>query len=73
MDWTNGPVKNVARLPLVGGQWRSNTAGGYDLVVVTNEYAPEIPIGDAPEPLVWKPSTVPDPAAGGLPGAQAGR
>jgi len=54
IDWRTGPVKNVAKLPLVGGQWRSNASGGYDLVVVTNTYAPAIPTGGEPEPIVWK-------------------
>ncbi|MBO9577734.1 MAG: ABC transporter substrate-binding protein [Microbacteriaceae bacterium] len=53
VDWTSGPVPNVAKTPLVGGQWRSNDAGGYDLVVVANQNAPEIPTGGTPEPIQW--------------------
>jgi branched-chain amino acid transport system substrate-binding protein len=40
------PVKNACRTPLVGGQWRAQ--GGpfkYDLIVVENELAKEIPVG----------------------------
>lgn len=54
LDWTTGPVKNVARLPLTGGQWRSGSGGTPELVVVTNRYAPEIPTGGSPEPIAWR-------------------
>jgi branched-chain amino acid transport system substrate-binding protein len=43
--WGNGPVKNVAKTPLVGGQWRL-TAGGrfkYDLLITDNSGASFIP------------------------------
>ena len=46
------PVKNACRTPLVGGQWRAR--GGpfkYDLVVVENELAKEIPVGGDIKPL----------------------
>ena len=26
VDWTSGPVPNVAKTPLVGGQWRGTAA-----------------------------------------------
>ena len=35
--------KNVAKTPLVGGQWRLLDNGKYDLVVVDNQTAPTIP------------------------------
>jgi branched-chain amino acid transport system substrate-binding protein len=35
VDWTSGPVPNVAKTPLTGGQWRRK-AGKYDLVIVSN-------------------------------------
>ncbi|WP_312412764.1 ABC transporter substrate-binding protein [Shinella sp.] len=35
--------KNVAKTPLVGGQWRLKDGGGYDLVIVDNQTAPNIP------------------------------
>ena len=41
--WGNGPVKNVAKTPLVGGQWVKGSKYKYDLVVVNNETAPSIP------------------------------
>jgi branched-chain amino acid transport system substrate-binding protein len=37
--------KNVAKTPLVGGQWRLNASGKYDLVIVDNTTAPAIPTG----------------------------
>jgi len=46
LDWSAGPVKNVAKTPLVGGQWRRNANGQYDLVVVDNSIAPMIPAQD---------------------------
>src|SRR3546814_3541774 len=38
--WGKGPVKNVAKTPLVGGQWRQGGAFKYDLVITSNETAP---------------------------------
>ncbi len=39
-----GPFKNVSKTPLVGGQWRRGGKYKYDLVVVTNKAAPNIPV-----------------------------
>lgn len=53
IDWSNGPMKNVAKTPLVGGQWR-RTPGGpfkYDLVVTSNVTAPGIPKAGSMQPL----------------------
>jgi branched-chain amino acid transport system substrate-binding protein len=36
-------AKNVAKTPLVGGQWRLQSGGGYDLVITDNKTAPNIP------------------------------
>lgn len=43
--------KNVAKTPLVGGQWRLKDGGGYDLVVVDNKTAPNIPTGGTMEAI----------------------
>jgi branched-chain amino acid transport system substrate-binding protein len=43
--WSGGPVKNVAKTPLVGGQWRLGGSFKYDLVITSNETAPQIPVG----------------------------
>ncbi|HEY1721188.1 MAG TPA: ABC transporter substrate-binding protein [Magnetospirillaceae bacterium] len=40
-----GPFKNVSKTPLVGGQWRLGGKYKYDLVVVENKGAPNIPTG----------------------------
>lgn len=63
LDWTAGPMPNVARTPVVGGQWRPGTVTAYDLVVVSNGQAPGIPAGGRVEPL---------PAAGPRSGDGAG-
>lgn len=45
VDWANSPIANVSKTPLVGGQWRLSKDGphAYDLVITTNNSAPEIP------------------------------
>jgi branched-chain amino acid transport system substrate-binding protein len=49
--WSGGPVKNVAKTPLVGGQWRKGGNFAYDLVITMNDTAPTIPAGGTMEPL----------------------
>ncbi|PZO79511.1 MAG: ABC transporter substrate-binding protein [Mesorhizobium amorphae] len=44
-------AKNVAKTPLVGGQWRLKDGGGYDLVIVDNKTAPQIPTGGQMEAI----------------------
>jgi|TARA_B110000263_G_C15312224_1_gene514295 branched-chain amino acid transport system substrate-binding protein len=45
INWSKGPVKNVAKTPLVAGQWRLvNDKYKYDLVITYNGMAPEIPL-----------------------------
>ena len=43
-------AKNVAKTPLVGGQWRLKD-GKYDIVIIDNQTAPEIPAGGKMEPI----------------------
>jgi branched-chain amino acid transport system substrate-binding protein len=43
VSWKGGPVKNVGRTPLVGGQWVKGKKNKYDFIVVNNETAPGIP------------------------------
>ncbi len=38
-----GPFKNVSKTPLVGGQWSKGAKYPFDLLVVSNTLAPEIP------------------------------
>jgi branched-chain amino acid transport system substrate-binding protein len=42
---------NVCKTPLVGGQWRRKDDGTFDLVVVDNTTAPDIPTGGKMEAL----------------------
>ncbi|SEW40947.1 branched-chain amino acid transport system substrate-binding protein [Cognatiyoonia koreensis] len=44
-------VQNVAKTPLVGGQWRMKDGGGYDLVIVDNSDHPNIPTGGTMEEI----------------------
>ncbi len=45
-------ARNIAKTPLVGGQWRLTKAGTYDLVVVDNQTAPMIPTGGNMEAII---------------------
>jgi len=47
--WGSGPVRNVAKTPLVGGQWRKGGRFRYELVLVDNSAAPQIPRQDSLE------------------------
>ena len=40
-----GPMRNVSKTPLVGGQWVKATKTKYELVIVNNQSAPAIPTG----------------------------
>lgn len=41
VDWSNGPINNVTKTPLVAGQWQREN-GKFDLKIVANGAAPEI-------------------------------
>ncbi len=45
ISWAKGPVPNVAKTPLVGGQWGKGKQFPYDLTIVSNKRAPSIPTG----------------------------
>ncbi len=51
--WGSGPVKNVAKTPLVGGQWRRTPDGPfkYDLVITSNSVAAMVPTGGRMEAM----------------------
>jgi branched-chain amino acid transport system substrate-binding protein len=51
VSWAKGPVPNVAKTPLVGGQWVKGTDFPYDLTITNNELAPNIPAGGKLRPL----------------------
>jgi branched-chain amino acid transport system substrate-binding protein len=52
VSWKNGPVKNVAKTPLVGGQWRQGGDFKYELVITNNEGSSNIPVGSDMQPIV---------------------
>jgi branched-chain amino acid transport system substrate-binding protein len=43
VDWSKGPINNVTKTPLVAGQWQREN-GQYDLKIVANSSAPNIPL-----------------------------
>jgi branched-chain amino acid transport system substrate-binding protein len=43
LNWNTGPVPNVAKTPLVGGQWRKSKKYPYEIVIVSNPGHPNIP------------------------------
>ncbi len=47
------PVPNVCTTPLVGGQWKKGTKFKYDLNVVYNKTAPNIPLDSPFEPIKY--------------------
>jgi branched-chain amino acid transport system substrate-binding protein len=53
LDWTAGPVANVAKTPLSGGQWRKTEGGPFpwDLVIVSNVNNSAIPVASEMQPL----------------------
>jgi branched-chain amino acid transport system substrate-binding protein len=51
IDWSNGPMKNVCKTPLVAGQWVKGDKWPYDLIVVANTEAAEIPVKAKPIPI----------------------
>ena len=51
LDFTAGPVRGVAKTPLVGGQWRAGSTSPYELVIVSNTRYPQIPVAGAVEAL----------------------
>ena len=51
ISWGSGPVKNVAKTPLVGGQWVKGQKHMFDLVIVNNLTAPSIPTGGQLRPI----------------------
>jgi len=43
--------KNIAKTPLVGGQWRLREGLHYDIVITDNKTATQIPVGGQMEPI----------------------
>jgi len=44
VNWSNGPVPNVSKTPLVSGQWQK-AGDGVELVITNNAEYPDIPTG----------------------------
>ena len=44
-------ARNVAKTPLVGGQWRLADGNKYDIVITDNKTAPAIPVGGKMEAI----------------------
>jgi branched-chain amino acid transport system substrate-binding protein len=44
VSWGKGPVRNVTKTPLAGGQWVPGRKYKYELVVVDNQTAPNVPV-----------------------------
>ncbi|MEX0958609.1 MAG: ABC transporter substrate-binding protein [Burkholderiales bacterium] len=51
ISWGSGPVKNVAKTPLVGGQWVKGEQHMFDLVIVNNQTAGNIPVAGELKPI----------------------
>lgn len=54
VSWAQqGPVPNVAKTPLVGGQWGKGSQFKYDLTIVSNTLAPDIPTSGTLRPIAY--------------------
>jgi branched-chain amino acid transport system substrate-binding protein len=42
VSWAHGPLPNIAKTPLVGGQWRRGGTFPFELAIVSNRAHPEI-------------------------------
>jgi branched-chain amino acid transport system substrate-binding protein len=56
VEWGNKNLppfaqKNIAKTPLVGGQWRLLEGSKYNIVITDNKTAPEIPVGGKMQPI----------------------
>jgi branched-chain amino acid transport system substrate-binding protein len=46
LDWTSGPVPNVATVALAGGQWKAGTRHPQDLRVIVKPQHLDMPVDD---------------------------
>jgi branched-chain amino acid transport system substrate-binding protein len=51
VNFKTGPVPNISKTPLVGGQWRRR-GKNLELVIVENSQAPMVPVQDKLVPIV---------------------
>jgi len=54
VQWRGGPVPNVAKTKLVGGQWRRGKKYKYELIVVENKAVPSVKRGGRLVPIPFK-------------------
>ena len=54
VDWTSNQADfpNVARTPLVGGQWRQGRRWPFELEIVSNTVHPEVPTTSTLQPII---------------------
>ena len=51
ISWAKGPVPNVTKTPLVGGQWGRGKEFRFDIAIVSNRTAPSIPASGKLRPI----------------------
>jgi branched-chain amino acid transport system substrate-binding protein len=51
VGWGKGPVPNVTKTPLVGGQWGRGKEFRFDMAIVSNKTAPAIPLSGKLRPI----------------------
>ena len=51
ISWAKGPVPNVTKTPLVGGQWGKGKDVRFDMTIVSNRSATNIPTAGKLRPL----------------------
>lgn len=51
VSWAKGPVPNVGKTPLVGGQWGKGSGFPFDMTIVSNKTAPTIPTAGKLRPI----------------------
>lgn len=51
INFKKGPFPNCCATPLVGGQWRKGKKWPWQLTIVDNSTAPDIPVGGKPEAI----------------------
>lgn len=53
INWSSGPVPNVSKTPLVGGQWQAGADYPFEMVVTTNNTGIDIPVTGDVQPKTW--------------------
>ncbi|MEM8856860.1 MAG: ABC transporter substrate-binding protein, partial [Chloroflexota bacterium] len=53
INWSTGPVPNVSKTPLAGGQWQVGSDYPFEMVTATNSTGIDIPITGSIEEKSW--------------------